>query len=66
MFIVSFIDVGRVHGVHDGVPHNWFGEAAERCPFVTGESVATVVADQSGMRLIVTGRAIARQHVARR
>jgi hypothetical protein len=67
MSIVLFVNVGRQHGIHDCVPHNWFGEVAEGCPFLTGASVATVVADRAGRpESIVTGRTIARQRRAAR
>jgi hypothetical protein len=46
MFGLLFIDVGRQYGLHDCVPHNWFGGLAEECPLVTGEGVATMVADR--------------------
>jgi hypothetical protein len=62
MFGSPVVDVGRQYGLHDCVPHNWFGELAEECPLVTGEGVATVVADRVGLsqeglaRSIVKGR----------
>jgi hypothetical protein len=32
MVMVLFVDGCRQHGIHDCVPHNWFGEVAEAMP----------------------------------
>ena len=49
MGVVLFVDGGRQDCIHSGIPHNWFGEVAEECPFVADLDGTTVVVDQTGM-----------------
>ena len=61
MGVVLFVDEGRQDGIHDGVPHNWFGQVAEECPLGASQGVATEVADRVDTPRSIVGSEVDRE-----